>query len=419
VRLGVVLLVTLPAVVVAPGASDAFRLPKLLLSELLALLSLFLLSWRLRSVDRIDGRRLLRHPAILAVAPLLVVASLSYFWSDHPRHVAQALPSLWIGAAALVGWSLALRPGEHPAVLRALAVPAVILSAFAAGQFHGLYSPFEFRDPLQERIAITSLAGGAFDLAAYLVLPALVAQLAIRRSGRWWWLWGGVLALAIYAIAVTQTLSAVIALLAGTLVLQLTLVPWRRVAAATAVIGVLAGVVGLGVEPLRQRLDTKLESLRSGDLNRVLTGRLDGWWAAGWMFRQEPLTGVGHGAYRAEFGTAKLALLEEGKRFYRRQHQPYFSNAHNELLEVAAETGALGVAALLWGIACLARELARRWREASGSERRRREVGLMAAGVVALLVLAATNFPLRLGLVAYPCLFLLSWVFAGGGEAEG
>jgi O-antigen ligase len=415
----VVLLVTLPAVVVTPSASDAFRLPKLLLCELLALLSLLFLSWRLRSVEKVDWRRLFRHPAFLAVAPFVVVASLSFFWSDHPRHVAQAVPSLWIGAAALVGWSLALRPGEHPAVLRALAVPAAVLSVVAVGQFHGVFSPFDFRDPLQERIRITSLAGGAFDLAAYLVLPALIAQLALRRSGRRWWLWGVVLALAIYAIAVTQTLSAVLALLAGTFVLQLTLVPWRRVAAATAVIAVLAVVVGLGVEPLRQRLDTKVASLRSGDLNRVLTGRLDGWRAAVWMFRQEPLTGIGHGAYRAEFGTAKLALLEEGKHFYRRQHQPYFSNAHNEFLEVAAETGWLGVMALLWGVGWLARELARRWREAAGSERRRRRVGLMAAGVVALLVLAVTNFPLRLGLVAYPYLFLLSWVFAGGGEAEG
>ena len=33
--------------------------------------------------------------------------------SEYPQRMLQALPSLWIGAACLAGWSLLLSPAEH------------------------------------------------------------------------------------------------------------------------------------------------------------------------------------------------------------------------------------------------------------------------------------------------------------------
>lgn len=413
----VAVLVTLPALVMVPWAKDAFRLPKLLVSEFLGLATLLVLSLRLRSAGRIDLRGALRHPAVAALGPIVAVAVLGLATTDHPLHVRQALPSLLVGVACVVGWSLGLRPAEQRRALVALALPAVLLALVAIAQAHGLIEPFQFRGVVRERIAVTSLAGGAFDLAAYLVLPMLVMQLGIaggfgsekgeRRAAPAWrpWAWGLALVACAYALALTQTLTALVALVAASLVLWLHLVPRRRLAAVLALVGAVALVLALAVTPLRERLAGKLGSLRADQVNHLLSGRLDGWRTGVWMWRENPWLGVGHGAYRAEYGTARLALVAEGARFYRRQHQPYFANAHSEPIEAAAEWGLLGLLALAWALWILLRQL-------RVPEVPRRERALLRAGVVALGALALVNFPLRLALVAYPYLLVLSRAFA-------
>ena len=136
------------------------------------------------------------------------------------------------------------------------------------------------------------------------------------------------------------------------------------------------------------------------------------------MLRQEPLTGVGHGAYRAEFGNAKDALWHQGIRFYRSQHRVYFTNAHSDVLEALAEWGLLAAAVLAWGGFLLVRGL----RESARAERRsaggRTDSQLMAAGLVVLVILGLTNFPFRIALVAYPAILFISWIFATQREAE-
>ncbi len=397
-------------------AHESFRLPKLLLAECLGLASLVLLSWRLRTVERIDVRALLRQPVVLAVLPLLALASLGLITSEHPLHVREGLVSLWIGAACLIGWSLALSADEHRKLLQGLALPATVLSALAILQYHGLFTPFRFEREVGERIGLTSLAGGAFDLAAYLVLPLLWIQARLlfdEGAGRMRWLWWLAAVVCLYAMIATQTLTALVALVAGSLVLWLARLPRRRFLAFAAVLAVAVTAVGVGFAPLRQRIERKLDSLRGGDLNTVLTGRLDGWRAAVWMLGEEPWTGVGHGAYRAEYGTAKGALVEQGVKFYPRQHRVYFTNAHSDVLEALAEWGLAAAAVLAWGAWLVLRDL-RRLASSGG----RADVALMWAGVVVLVILALTNFPFRIALVAYPALLFLSWIFAARREAS-
>ena len=73
---------------------EAFRLPKLLASEWLGLASLLPLAFRLRSVDRVSFRDLGRLPALLAVAPLVAVATFGLAVSRHPFHLHEALVDL-------------------------------------------------------------------------------------------------------------------------------------------------------------------------------------------------------------------------------------------------------------------------------------------------------------------------------------
>lgn len=480
---GLWLLILTTPLVVIPGLADSFRLPKQAVAELFALLSIVLLAVRLGRRERVDPRRLLQLPALRAVVPLLVVASLGVLWSEHAALVAARLPSLWIGAACLVMWSATTTAVERWTLLCATMVPAFLLSLIGIAQFHHLYLPFTFADRVTERLAVTSLAGGAFDLAAYLVLPILCAQALLPRLGGWKrWTTAALLASMVYCLFLTQTLTALLALLIGTLLLWT--LPVRgardgeaddtdsadateRTAArptaaarrrrAMLALGLLLAVGGLAVvalEPLRERVGSKVDDLRDGDFDRLTSGRLDGWRAALWMVGEKPLTGVGHGAFRAEFGDARQALRRQGVRFFRGQQNPFFVNAHSEPLEVAAELGLPGLAAALWALWLLVRRLLRRPGAGAGEvaseptapaeaptnrllherplqERPLRErppqerplhdpdwrLRVARACWGAIAILALFDFPFHLALLAFPWILLAADAFAEEGAS--
>jgi O-antigen ligase len=378
------LLVLVPPLVIFPTAKEAFRTPKLLVSEWLALAALLPLAWGLARAE-VSWRGLWRdlwgRAAVRACLPLLVVASLGVFTSAHPAHFREAIVDLWIGAALLVGISLALPAERLEQLLGGLRWPAAALALFGILQYHGLWRPLLFSGAVtvDPRLAITATAGNPGDLGAYLVLPCLLLQWQLARAslGR-----GSgrparprlghllALGLCVYCVALTQTLAAIAAAGVGSLVLWALVMPRRRSFALLG--GGLACALLLValVPPLRMRAAAKLAQARQGDWNAVLTGRLDGWRAAAWMLREQPVAGVGQGAFRAEFVPAKVALLDRGVRFYSGPQQGMFANAHNELLEVGADLGVPGLFALGWGLWVLVGALrsagaAQGWEEAA------------------------------------------------------
>jgi hypothetical protein len=406
------LLVLVPPFLLSPLGAESFRQPKLLASEALALASLAALAWEWRRRGAPRWGEILAFPALRFALPALAVATAGLAFTLHPFHTRDALIDLWIGGAALVGWSAAVPASRLERALEALLVPATALAAIAILQFHDLWQPLRFLGLAPaSRQAVTSLAGNPGDLGAYLVLPALLAEEALRRRWREGraaasaGFWGTAVALAVcvYALLLSQTLAALAALLAGSLVLwgsRLTSRGRRRAGAALGA-GVVATLLLMAaVAPLRVRVVTKARQAAAGDWNSVLTGRLDGWRAALWMLGRHPLTGVGHGAYLPEFVPAKLALLDRGVRFFPDRTLSVFANAHDELLTAAAEWGVPGLLALGWGIWVLLAELRR-----LPPERR----PLAGAGTAALAVLALVDFPFHVALVAYPALLFLSW----------
>lgn len=401
------LLVLVLPIVLDSAQKDAFRLPKALFGETLALLSLFFLSFAWKG--REEWRALLRAPFVAAFGPFVVLATLLSTLSPHVAHVHRGLVGLWIGALAVWGWSVGFERRELRGALSLQLVPAAVLAAIAILQFHGLYQPYSFAGVAEtSRFAVGSLAGNVGDLAAYLVLPAILAQAEIVR-GRRVGLSVAALVLCLYGLAVTQTFSAIAALVAGSAVFWLFRISRRRALTALAVVAGAVVLLLAVVAPLRDRVVTKSGEIARGDWNSVLTGRLDGWRAAVWMLRQHPATGVGVGAYRTEFIAAKTALVRSGVPFFAEQQNVVFANAHNELLEVAAETGWPGLAAFVFGLVLLLRRL-RRWHGAPAA--------LAWAGVAAVAVLSSANFPFRIGIALWPICLFLAWIFSRDEEGE-
>jgi putative inorganic carbon (hco3(-)) transporter len=390
--------------VILPGAFDSFRLPQRMVAEWLALASLVPLAIGVARVER-PWARLATHPAALALAPLLAVATLSLATTTHPVHVRDALADLWIGAAAVVGWSLGLATSRLRRLLDLLVVPATAMAVLAVLQRHDLWRPLAFRGVLYgDRLEVTSLAGNPADLGLYLVLPCLVVQARLAAGGgrRWAWALAGVCC--VYALASTETISAVLALLAGSALFWWRVTPRRRllVVLAAAIVAVAALVAAVG--PLRARVVAKVGELREGRVDDLLTGRLDGWRVAAALLAEHPWAGVGHGAYRAEFARVKLHLLDAGVAFYRRHANPSFVNAHNEILEVGADLGWPGLLALGWALVVAGRAWRRRSRALLPVDS-----GLLWSGLGALALLCLTQFPFRVGLIAFPWLALLAW----------
>lgn len=417
------LLLLLVALVFDPRMGNSFRAPKLWLAELLALVSLLLLTGRLPDVGRVDFGALVRRPAVLAVGPLFLVAVLSAVGSEAPQAVVGALASFAVGAAALVGWSLGLPRSRLRALLSFLLAPAVILAVLGILQFHDLFRPFDFAGRAEtHRMGLTSLAGSSSDLGALLALAVLVGQVEVlRRRGRGRWGMAALVAVILYGLVVTQTLTAVAALGLASLVLWGLLVPPKRWLLSFGVLTALALTAVVLVTPLRERVVRLGGQLAQGDVNIVLTGRLDGWRAAVKMARAHPVNGVGHGAFEASYAAAKLELVDEGVPFLAGQPRAMFANAHNEILEVAAEWGIPGLLALVWGIWVVVRQI-HRWgnRGEEGEEPDEASPGdhaLAWAGLTLLAVLSLTYFPFRVALVAYPALVLLAWIL-GPAEAD-
>ncbi|MCH9647255.1 MAG: O-antigen ligase family protein [Deltaproteobacteria bacterium] len=410
-----------------PEAKDAFRLPKQVLSQGLALASICALCWRLRGASLGLGQ-IKRCQVVRALVPLLLVASLGLVFSRYPLHLQDALTSLAIGSLALVVWSCWLPVETLNRLVGGIVVPGVASALVGISQFHGIWRPFDFAGELEsQRLGVTSFAGSAGDLAVFLVLPCLIAQQRwVVSTGRRRWGWAAALAICLYALAVTQTLSALVALIVGSLVFWLIFASTKRVLAVATGLGLAASLLILVLAPLRARVVSKVQYLAKGKIDEVLTGRLDGWKGAWWMLSENPLTGVGLGGYRAEFATAKMALVDQGVEFFRGQHQVMFVNAHNEFLEVAAELGWPGLVALAWALWVLFQVLRNRTSRIQGKDapalelqpRSRADSALAWSGVTGLAVCSLAQFPFRLAMVAFPAILFLAWVFARQSSEE-
>jgi O-antigen ligase len=157
----------------------------------------------------------------------------------------------------------------------------------------------------------------------------------------------------------------------------------RRVGAVVAIgVIMLLGVLWIGVEPV-------LDRIAQGSLNGAVQAESffnnRGWiWRDTWaMFRAHPLTGVGLGAFATAF---PIYSLNDGS--------VTVSAAHNDYLQILAESGLVGGALAIWFIVAMFQALSKALRSHDPNAQ---ALALGAgAGIVGMLVHSFFDFNLQL-----------------------
>lgn len=328
-------------------------------------------------------------PWLLAWGGVLGGGLLAAFASGQ---IVRALGNLLPLALAALGWGALRRLSE--AHRRRLVVLVVAVGVVEAALVVAFLSPtlqpaaFARLDYLTGRYGWIGTLGNPGYVGIFLTLPALVAVGRALDGGRRRPIWAAAALLLIAVTIGSQTLSAAIALAAGGAVIAWQRVPRRRRLTVFASLAAIGLVVALA-SPLRGRLVGAVDQARGKGLLWLGSARGAATLAAGSMLAAHPLFGVGPGMFEANSFRAlgEDALAERGRVL---GLETGFGEAHNDLLQHAAETGVLGALLAIAGIVLAVR------RSGRGEGALPEVPALLAAGAV----LALTQFPLHLAAVA-------------------
>ena len=260
--------------------------------------------------------------------------------------------------------------------LVALAVAAAGLARGRYGEDEPLLFGLSTSNPLNAYGPFANR--GHFAAAVLLACAGPVGLLARPRA--WADRWLGALALVAAGAAVVASGSragAVGIVVGGVAALTCAGRGGRRLALVTAVLG--AGVVGgalLGVAPFASRLPVRADE----------AARLEIWRGTVALVAEQPVVGVGLDAFRYAYPGDGRGPVED-----------WVAIAENDVLQVVAETGVVGLAGLALAAALALRALGRDRRAAGAGGVPRR---LALAPCAAVLPLVATATPLHAPAVA-------------------
>jgi O-antigen ligase len=323
------------------------------------------------------------------------------------------LPFLWLAAAAvadargrrLTFGGLAVIAGlwTLDALVQALAGTSPLFWSFDA-----LKQALTHRAMCSaaETAAVDRLSGvlGPCNLKLGIVLASLspfALYVAGRRFGNLGWIVAAALIGAVILLAGARAswiTYALVLLFSGWRLLG-----WKKLAGVFAFGAVLLAVLALTVPQVGERV-ARTEHMLTADeagMDTALSGRSRIWGAAACMVRAHPINGVGARGFRDAFPgcdpePGQPAAWGAGPAFH----------AHQIVLEILSETGAIGLLLWLAGAALAWRA----WRYADAAARDRARP--------AMLALAVTVFPLNTHLAFYSTFWggltlLLAALFAG------
>jgi O-antigen ligase len=360
----------------------------------------------------IDGWRkgtwAVRIPWITWPFLAFVAASLfSLLGATNGRFVVQSLVLLVVFFFLLVLISSAAREKRDVTLLLGSFLASVsLVSLYGLLQYAGVLAGPSAGKGLDQVISTLGNREYIAGLLAYILLPAVILIFRLRSTlvrlaalvliaFNF-----GALMLLDQAGANVALIAAFLAAVIGWLIFR-PVEPLRR---ARAWILALILVVGLAY----------LVEAPSGPLNSVVGLSADGtswigtvwrqnsgatrawdWWIGLEMWKESPWVGVGLGNYKLEFLPYKAQFLQTPRGANYDFYIPRAAQAHNEYVQVLAEVGVFGLAAVAAFLIFLATSLLSRLRR-NADEGDRLDLILFSAGLVAVVVHALVSFPAHL-----------------------
>ena len=381
------------------GAMDAFRLPKEMVFRAeaiaLALTGVFAVtapraSWReaLAALPRREWYLL------AAIAVWSVVTTLT---STNRPLSEESLVTLAAAIVIYVATRL-VAPGTSLPVLFVIFTGALANAVVVTLQELHIWNPFVFPPEVQGHVQSVGLVGNPNDVGTVLAGPA-VAALAAAAALRGWkqrLFFGSVAGALFLGIAMSRTRTAMIAFVAGAIVVAL-LRPWRQALAVAAVLLIVAAVALRPSTGIGSNFRQLIPALRERNYPILFSERLVPFLSAIEMIRARPVTGVGPGAFKYHFMLTRLALEKRYPPAWTKGWPMNFGETHNDHLQVAAETGLPGYVLFAAGIALLAIP-ARRRGDRNAPRTAEQIVGhaIRTPLAATFFVIAIAQFPLQL-----------------------
>ena len=330
---------------VSSSGKDLFNVPKDIVfrAGMILIVTALLIGWR-RRTGLYSVAEWRRPPVLIAPAAVAWTAIAALVSSDRSI----SLISLAITAALAMFYLLSLRlAADHEvSAVWFLLVPALLNAGLVMMQESGIQPLNVEKLSYDPHLSTTGFLGNPNVCGTFLVGPTLAAvALAVVSRGRR--RYAAMLAVAVLAagILTSRTLTSMAALAAGVAVL-VAVFSWRLALklAVPALIGIVVFV--MLYPPLWYRARSLIHSARTGEYNLLLTNRLTPFLAAGTMFADHPIFGIGPGTFGHHYFDYKIRAEERHPRLVtniqRASWSFSFGEVHNDHLEVLAETGLPG-----------------------------------------------------------------------------
>ena len=397
---------------------DTFRLPKELAfrAEAIVLLAIGGL-WAVsrRRTWRIDWRR-----TDYAVAAAVVLWTAVTVLASTNR--ALSIDSFaTIIAAVVIYLATTIVARTTGVVIIDLIMAGCCLNAIVAMlQEARIWNPFQFSEEQAGHLQTTALIGNPNDVGTFMLVPLLAALvMTVAARGRRRWIYAGVTLLLMGGLLASATRTAIAAFIAGAVVFAVSR-SWRTIFAVAVALAVVALMALSPSTTLGRSARLLWQGFAENRYDIILSERLPLFLSAVDMLRDHPLTGVGPGCYAYHDIAYRTRLPSHYPAEWVAGWRQKAGQAHNDHLQVAAETGLPGYALLL-----LALDLAgmagwkARHAPQPGLEQRFAALFLPAFAVAVFVVMLA-QFPLelaapRLMLVTFSAL-AITWIRPDGQE---
>jgi len=400
---GLILLVLVVPLAISPANTNLYNVPKNFLSRILILLILLL--W-LSDWDEQSSIRLPISPLSLPILAFFLASLLSL---PKALDFYQALDGAYRLFVYVLLYHLTLYAiRAHWQVERlfyAMGIAGGIVSIYGVLQYWG----WDFLI-LSERFRPVSFLGNTGYAAEYLILviPISLALFLGARSFRERALWGGLVGLLLLHLIITMARGPWVGLFVALLWMGWVLfrrfrregkpfIPFGRRERVGVFLALAVFILYFTLYPgLLSRVWSIFDPMHPSNRVRLLI-----WSSSLRIIAREPLVGVGLNNYELHYPLFRT--VEE----WRLSKKLIVGEAHNDYIQIATETGLLGLALFLWLLFRVSRTIKNLLRKTEDGRSFLLSLGL-GGGLTALLISAFFAFPLK-----NPAPALYFWLFLG------